>query len=543
MKLFLDSKNRRFIKSAASNVALQTLVLKRRDQVPIEVIFVENGVAVDPVLGTQTTVALKTSFSDANFLALAAPGQTILDLNTVPVEAAFSSDPASISAYLEIRWSAPSQALRTATLAVEIQNSVILGDEATPAALPDGKATQAEAEAGTDNAKWMTPLRTAQAIAELATPPTWDSVLNKPATFPPSTHTHTASQITDFASAVVAVSPPVDWSSLTGKPATFAPSAHTHLKSEITGLDADLAALATEDTALGQRIDYLAANLDPAALDSIAEAAAAINTLQSEIDGKATAAQGAKADTALQPEPVDYQGAYNNGADYFPGQVVSYNGELYIRIGEPNPGYPPPGSYWAAFDPSASPAFKLWVDLAKADTVHTHPAEEITGLSSYIIASAPGLSINTTVRIGDGVATTFPIDGLVSSDPEHVLVALNGVTQTPGTDYLVSEATGTITFDEPPASGMQISCTALGLRTVQPPIDPTLYLYAFDISTDGFTTYSGRLLNADRPAAPALPETATTWTVKRSTLNAAGQILATASATGSWLNRETLVYA
>ena len=542
MKLFLDSKARRFIKSAASNVALQTLVLKRRDQVPIEVVFVENGVAIDPPAGTTTTVALKTSFSDANFLALAAPGQTILDLNTVPVEAAFSSDPASIPAFLEIKWTAPTQALRTATLQVEVQNSVILGDEATPAAIPDGKATQAESEAGTDNQKWMTPLRTAQAIAELAPPPTWESVLNKPATFSPSAHTHTASQITDFASAVVAVSPPVDWSSLTGKPSTFAPSAHTHLKSEITGLDADLADLASADTALSDRIDFLAANLDPAALDSIAEAAAAINTLQAEVDGKATATQGAKADTALQPEPVDYLGAYDNGADYFPGQVVSYNGALYIRTGEPNPGYPPPGSYWTVFDPSASPAFKLWVDLSKADTVHTHAATEITGLSSYIIASAPGLQINTTVRIGDGTSVTFPIDGLVSSDPEHVLVALNGVTQTPTTDYLVSEATGTITFDEPPAAGMQISCTALGLRTVQPPIDPTLYLYAFDQSLDGLTTYSGRLLNADRPAAPALPETATSWTIRRSTLNAAGRILATASAVGSWANRASLSY-
>jgi hypothetical protein len=169
-------------------------------------------------------------------------------------------------------------------------------------------------------------------------------------------------------------------------------------------------------------------------------------------------------------------------------------------------------------------------------------ATNIIGLSDFIIAAAPGLSINTTVRIGDGTSVTFPIDGLVSSDPEHVLVALNGVAQTPTTDYLVSEATGTITFDEPPAAGMQISCTALGLRTVQPPIDPTLYLSAFDISANGLTTYSGRLLNADRPAAPALPETATSWTVKRSTLNAAGQILATASATGSWANRTTLSY-
>jgi hypothetical protein len=397
MKLFLDQKARRFVKSAASNVALQTLVLKRRDQVPLEVIFVENGVAIEAPEGTATTVALKAKFSDLNFLALAAPGTNTLDLYTEPVEAAFSSDPASIPAFLEIRWTAPTQALRTATLQVEIQNSVILGDEATPAALPDGKATQAEAEAGTDNEKWMTPLRTAQAIEALAATD-WDSISGKPAEFPPEAHTHTAADITDFASAVVAVSPPVDWSSLTGKPTEFPPEAHTQ------------------------------------------------------------------------------------------------------------------------------------------------DASTITGLSEFIIASAPGLQINTTVRIGDGVSTTFPIDGLVSSDPEHVLVALNGVTQTPGTDYLVSEATGTITFDAPPAAGMQISCTALGLRTVQPPIDPTLYLYAFDQSLDGLTTFLGRLLNADRPAEPALPETATTWTIRRSTLSAAGRILATAEATGAWADRTTLSY-
>ena len=376
MKLFLDLKNRRFVKSAASNVALDRLVLKRRDTLPIEVVYIENGAVATPPAGTTAAVGLKAKFSDSNFLAYAAPGQTTLDLNTLPVEAAFSSNPATVSALLEIRWGAPGTAHRTATLAVELQNSVITGDEATPAAIPDGKATQAEAEAGTDNAKWMTPLRTAQAIAELAPPPTWDSVLNKPATFPAT--------------------------------------AHTHLKSEITGLNADLAALSAADTALGQRIDHLTANLDPAALDSIAEAAASIGTLQTQLDththtaahitdfasavvavsppvdwssltgkpatfapsahnhtiaevtgltdslaGKATAAQGAKADTALQPEPADYRGLYDNGADYWPGQVVSYNGELYIRTGEPNPGYPPGTFYWAAFDPSASPAFKL----------------------------------------------------------------------------------------------------------------------------------------------------------------------------------------
>jgi hypothetical protein len=543
MKFFLDTTKKQLVKSAASNVALDRLVLKRRDSLAVEVAFVARGAVASMPAGTTTTVALKRTFADSNFLALASGEPPTLNLNTVPLEAAFSANPASVSALLEIRWSVPGETTRTATLAVEIQNSVILGSEATPEAIPDGKATQTEATTGTDNAKWMTPLRTAQAIAQLAPPPTWASVLDKPATFPAT--------------------------------------AHTHLKSEITGLNADLAALASVDTALGHRIDFLAANLDPAALDSIAEAAASIGSLQTQINGKATAAQGAKADTALQPESVNYLGAYDNGGDYYPGQVVSYNGALYVRIGEPNPGYPPGTSYWAAFDPAASPAFKLWVDLSKADTLHTHtaaditdfasavvavsppvdwssltgkptafpptththPATSITGLSEYIVASAPGLSITTTTHTADGLTDTYSVGGLASSDPSAVLVSLNGVTQNPATDYSVNLASGTIIFDGYPSAGQQIVFTALGLRSVQPPLDPTLYLYAFDLSANGLTTYSGRLLNTDRPAAPALPETATSWTIRRSTLNAAGRVLATAAATGSWLNRETLAFA
>lgn len=459
MKFFIDLSKKQLIKSAASNVALDRLVLKRRDSLAVEVVFVSrNAVAIMPP-GTTTTVALKRNFADANFLALASGEPPILDLNTVPLEAIFSeTNPASISALLEIRWSVPGETTRNATLAAELQNSVILGNEQTPQALPDGKATQEQAETGTDNETWMTPLRTAQAIAELAPPPTWESVI--------------------------------------GKPATFRPSSHTHPTSEIPGLDQSLADLEAADLALGQRIDYLAENLDPAALDSIAEAAASINSLQNQLDIHTHTASDisdfASAVVAVSP-PVDWSSL----------------------TGKPT-----------KFPPES----------------HTHPASEITGLSDFIIASAPGLSINSTIRFGDGTSTTFPIDGLVSNDPEHVLVALNGVTQAPTTDYTVNEASGTITFDAPPAAGTQIACAALGLRSVQPPIDPTLYLFAFDASTDGLTTYSGRLLNADRPAAPALPETAATWTIKRTTLNADGRVLATASATGSWANRESLSF-
>jgi len=169
-------------------------------------------------------------------------------------------------------------------------------------------------------------------------------------------------------------------------------------------------------------------------------------------------------------------------------------------------------------------------------------ATNIIGLSDFIVAAAPGLSITTTTHIADGLTDTYSVSGLASADPSHVLVSLNGVTQSPGTDYMVNLATGKIIFDDYPAAGQQIVFTALGLRSVQRPIDPTLYIYAFDTSSNGLTTYSGRLLNANRPAAPALPETASTWTIKRTTLNAAGRVLATATATGSWLNRETLAY-
>jgi hypothetical protein len=350
MKLFIDLTSRRFVKSAASSAALASLTLKRRDSLPLEIQFVQRGAAVATPVGTTFTTALKASYADANFLALAAAG--VLDLNTIPLEAAFASSPAVVTALLEVRWTATGEATRTATLPVEVQNSVIIGTEATPIAMPDGKATQAQAEAGTDNSSWMTPLRTAQAILRLAA---------------------------------------TSWESITGKPTTFAPSAHTHLKGEITGLNADLAALASADTGLGQRIDYLAANLDPAALDSIAEAAASIGTIQTALDGKATAAQGAKADTALQPVPVNYLGDYNNGLDYTYGDVVTYtDGRLYKRVSNPNnPGYPPGHFSWALFSASTgSPAYDLWVsaELAnKAAAVHTHTISEISDFAEPVV--------------------------------------------------------------------------------------------------------------------------------------------------------------
>jgi hypothetical protein len=231
MKLFIDLTTRRFVKSAASSAALPTLVLKRRDIVPVEVSFVQRGAAVATPSGTTIRVALKSKFSDANFLALADLGT--LDLYTTAVEDLFPGNTASADALLEVRWTNTGEATRTATLGIEIQNSVILGTEGAPAAVPDGKATQSDAVAGLSNEKWMTPLRTLQSIAAwIAANLSWSTLSGKPSTFPPSAHTHATSEVTGLDSA------------LAGKAA----ASHTHTASEITDFAAAVSAAAPPTT-------------------------------------------------------------------------------------------------------------------------------------------------------------------------------------------------------------------------------------------------------------------------------------------------------
>jgi hypothetical protein len=55
----------------------------------------------------------------------------------------------------------------------------------------------------------------------------WADITDKPTTFAPSGHTHTKSQITDFAHTHL-------WADITDKPTTFAPTTHTHLWADIT---------------------------------------------------------------------------------------------------------------------------------------------------------------------------------------------------------------------------------------------------------------------------------------------------------------------
>jgi hypothetical protein len=122
---------------------------------------------------------------------------------------------------------------------------------------PNFLATQAEAEDGSDNTKWMSPLRVAQAIEELGGGgggvSSWNDLTDKPTTFTPATHTHPLSELTQSTATSGQVvtwdgtawvpqtpSGSTSYNDLTDVPSTFPPEAHTHAISDTTGLQTAL---------------------------------------------------------------------------------------------------------------------------------------------------------------------------------------------------------------------------------------------------------------------------------------------------------------
>lgn len=80
-------------------------------------------------------------------------------------------------------------------------------------------------------------------------PVAWNQVAGKPETFPPTQHTHPASEVTGLPATPT-------WSTLTGKPNTFPPSTHSHAISDVTGLQSALDAKTTGAAILGE-VDVL----------------------------------------------------------------------------------------------------------------------------------------------------------------------------------------------------------------------------------------------------------------------------------------------
>ena len=184
--------------------------------------------------------------------------------------------------------------------------------------------------------------------------------------------------------------------------------------------------------------------------------------------------------------------------------------------------------------------------------------------TATITGTAPNQTLNLTLQessllssakstlTGNGTLKTFTITGLKSSDPNHVIVSINGVVQEPTTDYLVNQGAGTITFTQSIPNAAKIVVVALGLYSPTTQRDPSNYVHAFEMES-GFSSYGatpvhiyyyGKLLNSDMPASGSASSVAK-WTITRmQTAVSNGAIILTSKATNvAWTNRQTATYA
>lgn len=191
----LALKNRRL-------TALTSLRYRKSDRLQWPLRFLQNESFVELPADAALSVAVKRTRSSSSYLALASSSAKTgtgsnaiytfdLNLNTEPVSYELS-DKERIDCVLEVEVVTSTQRLTSQSVPLTIERDIIANDP-PPVALPDLKATKDEAESGANNAKWMTPLRVAQAItARLAASASvaWSAITGKPASFPPEPHTH-----------------------------------------------------------------------------------------------------------------------------------------------------------------------------------------------------------------------------------------------------------------------------------------------------------------------------------------------------------------
>jgi len=283
MRIYLDLDSRRLLTTPTRPLSL--LEFKRRDNDSIELQFLRDAVVQQLPAGTTARVGIKPDGNyNAPFLAVTTLTQSgtgtatvysgELNLHTTAMATAFAGEPVTLPAMLEVEWVTGDVVSSSKTLPTTLHNDVIRGDEGQPVSLPifysaatsDFKATQAQAEAGTDNLTWMTPLRTAQAIEALGGGgvSSWNDLTDKPSTFAPSTHTHPLSQLTQSSATTgqvatwngtawvpqTASAGVTSYANLTNVPSTFPPASHNHSAAEITSGTLDLARIPTGTTSI-----------------------------------------------------------------------------------------------------------------------------------------------------------------------------------------------------------------------------------------------------------------------------------------------------
>ena len=158
---------------------LQTLSARRGDAFPVHVRFIQGGVGRELPHTATGKLALKNPQDYAGGLmagslswrkvGYGASAYYVFPLSLateqmVEAFAGLSGELAQKTFAMEIEWTHRGVRQTSRPVSFVVDNDYIQPDEGTPATTPDLKATQADALGGQNNTKYMTPLRTAQAI-------------------------------------------------------------------------------------------------------------------------------------------------------------------------------------------------------------------------------------------------------------------------------------------------------------------------------------------------------------------------------------------
>ncbi len=123
--------------------------------------FKRRGVFSSEILAGQVNWSKEGSGSKAIY-------SMALNFDTIPINALFSTEPATLDLVMEFEWSYVSDNVfirqTAAPVDVALVNDYARNTDGMPVEALNMKASQQEAEVGVDDTKWMTPLRTKQAI-------------------------------------------------------------------------------------------------------------------------------------------------------------------------------------------------------------------------------------------------------------------------------------------------------------------------------------------------------------------------------------------
>ena len=205
MNLYVDLATGNIVESVQFSRALDSLTLKRGDNLSVIVQFGLNGVVQDLGDGSETGKLGIKEMDDftGNFLAAAdswtksgtgtsAEYTFSLNLNTTELNTAFGAtpEPETIPAMLEIQWNIAGAITSTMTLGTTIENDVIQGDEGDPVTANSGafRYLTANANANVNDAIQADTTGGAFTIALPATPPIGAAIIIEDAALTWGTH-------------------------------------------------------------------------------------------------------------------------------------------------------------------------------------------------------------------------------------------------------------------------------------------------------------------------------------------------------------------